>query len=63
MRESELLRQHPNVSQYVVTARIEVSGGREDIQTGHEFFNHRLKDMLYAEQQLVEALSKQAEES
>src|SRR5205823_6060460 len=34
-----------------------------DMQTGHEFFIHELKDMLDAEQQLVEALGKQAEES
>lgn len=33
------------------------------MQTGHEFFIHELKDMLDAEQQLVEALGKQAEES
>jgi ferritin-like metal-binding protein YciE len=33
------------------------------MQTGHEFFVHELKDMLDAEQQLVEALGKQAEES
>jgi ferritin-like metal-binding protein YciE len=33
------------------------------MQTAHEFFIHELKDMLDAEQQLVEALGKQAEES
>jgi ferritin-like metal-binding protein YciE len=33
------------------------------MQTAHEFFVHELKDMLDAEQQLVEALGKQAEES
>ncbi|MGI9102782.1 MAG: ferritin-like domain-containing protein [Terriglobales bacterium] len=32
------------------------------MQTAHEFFIHELKDMLDAEQQLVEALGKQAEE-
>ena len=33
------------------------------MQTAHELFIHELKDMLDAEQQLVEALGKQAEES
>ncbi len=33
------------------------------MQTAHEFFIHELKDMLDAEQQLVEALGKQAGES
>ncbi len=33
------------------------------MQTGHEFFIHELQDMRDAEQQLVEALGKQAEES
>jgi len=33
------------------------------MQTGHEFFVHELQDMRDAEQQLVEALGKQAEES
>ena len=33
------------------------------MQTAHELFIHELQDMLDAEQQLVEALGKQAEES
>jgi ferritin-like metal-binding protein YciE len=33
------------------------------MQTAHEMFLHELKDMLDAEQQLVEALGRQAEES
>ena len=33
------------------------------MQTGHELFLHELSDMLDAEQKLVEALGKQAEES
>ena len=33
------------------------------MQTAHELFIHELQDMLDAEQQLVEALGSQAEES
>jgi ferritin-like metal-binding protein YciE len=33
------------------------------METAHEFFIHELRDMLDAEQQLVEALGEQAEES
>ena len=33
------------------------------MQTGHELFIHELQDLLDAEQQLVEALGEQAEES
>jgi ferritin-like metal-binding protein YciE len=39
------------------------AGGGLPMQTAHEFFVHELKDMLDAENMLVEALGKQAEES
>jgi ferritin-like metal-binding protein YciE len=39
------------------------SQGGQTMQTAHELFIHELQDMLDAEQQLVEALGSQAEES
>jgi ferritin-like metal-binding protein YciE len=67
--QSELLPVKPMPSAAIANRRFALGitlgseGGRDNMQTGHEFFIHGLQDMLDAEQQLVEALGEQADES